>query len=72
MFLDPENTFAVPAYGVLNSRLVIGNKTLELALWGQNLADVVYLSYGYSVSGAGLFGSYGLPRTIGSSLTAKF
>ncbi|MGD1842354.1 MAG: TonB-dependent receptor [Thermonemataceae bacterium] len=72
MFLDPENTAAVPAYGLLGGRLVVGNKNFELALWAKNITDVVYISYGYSVSGAAIFGNYGLPRTFGTSLTAKF
>jgi len=72
VWLDPENTFQQNAYGLLNSRIVVGNKNLEFALWAKNATDVTYLSYGYSVSGAGLLASYGLPRTIGASVTAKF
>ncbi|MEM9142999.1 MAG: TonB-dependent receptor [Bacteroidota bacterium] len=72
MFFDPENTASQDAYGLLNSRLVVGSKNLEIALWAKNLTDVTYLSYGYSVSGAGTFASYGLPQTYGATVTAKF
>jgi len=72
IFFDPENTASQEAYGLLNSRLVVGSKNLEFALWAKNLADVTYLSYGYSVSGSGIFASYGLPQTYGATVTAKF
>ncbi|NJO87788.1 MAG: TonB-dependent receptor [Chloroflexia bacterium] len=72
IWFDPENTAKQTAYGLLNSRVAVGNKRLEFALWGKNISDVTYLSYGYSVSGSGIFASYGLPRTFGASVTAKF
>ncbi|BFP43479.1 TonB-dependent receptor [Flavobacteriaceae bacterium GF1] len=72
VFFDPENTSSQDAYGLLNSRLVLGSKNLEFALWAKNLTDVTYLSYGYSVSGSGIFASYGLPQTYGATLTGKF
>lgn len=73
VFFDPENTAKQEAYGLLNGRVVIEkSKRFEFALWGKNITDATYLSYGYSVSGAGIFASYGLPRTFGTSITAKF
>ena len=72
MFFDPENALEQEAYGLLNSRLTIGYKGATLALWAQNLTDELYFSYGYGVSGGGLFANYGLPRTLGTSLTFKF
>jgi iron complex outermembrane receptor protein len=72
IWFDTENTAKQAAYGLLNSRVAIGNKHLELALWGKNISDVTYLSYGYSLGGSGIFASYGLPRTFGASVTAKF
>lgn len=72
IFFDPENTASQEAYGLLNGRLVVGSKNLEFALWAKNLIDETYLSYGYSVSGSGIFASYGLPQTYGATVTAKF
>jgi len=72
IWFDAENTAKQAAYGLLNSRVAIGNQNLEFSFWGKNISDVTYLSYGYSVSGSGIFASYGLPRTFGASVTAKF
>ncbi|MEM8928484.1 MAG: TonB-dependent receptor [Bacteroidota bacterium] len=72
VFFDPENTASQDGYGLLNGRLVAGSKNLEVALWAKNLTDETYLSYGYSVSGSGIFASYGLPQTYGVTLTGKF
>ena len=72
MYFDPENTLEQEAYGLLNSRLTIGYRGVSLAFWAQNLTDEIYFSYGYGVSGGGLFASYGLPRTLGTTLTLKF
>ncbi|MEL7195714.1 MAG: TonB-dependent receptor [Bacteroidota bacterium] len=72
MFLDPENVYSQPAYGLLNARLTAQYKGLELGVWGQNLTDAVYFSYGYSLAGFGGFGSYGLPQTFGTSLAYRF
>lgn len=72
IFFDPENTSSQDAYGLLNGRLVVGSKNLEFGVWGKNLTDVTYLSYGYSVSSSGIFASYGLPQTYGFTATAKF
>ncbi|MEM6632154.1 MAG: TonB-dependent receptor [Bacteroidota bacterium] len=72
MFFDAENALEQEAYGLLNARIVLGYKQFDLSFWGQNLADEVYFSYGYGVGGGALFGSYGLPRTVGTSLDFKF
>jgi len=72
VWFDPENTAKQAAYGLLNCRVAVGNKNLEFSLWGKNVSDVTYLSYGYSIGGSGIFASYGLPRTFGASVTAKF
>ena len=72
MFFDAENTFEQKAYGLLNARFVVSTERTDLILWGQNLTDEIYLSYGYGLGGAGVAANYGLPRTIGSKLTVKF
>ncbi len=72
MFFDAENALEQQAYGLLNVRIVLGYKQFDLSLWGQNLTDEIYFSYGYGVGGGALLASYGLPRTMGSSITFKF
>ncbi len=72
MFFDAENALEQEAYGLLNARIVLGYQQFDLSFWGQNLTDEVYFSYGYGVGGGALLASYGLPRTVGTSLTFKF
>ncbi len=72
MFFDAENTLEQEAYGLLNARFVISTERADLILWGQNLTDEIYLSYGYGLGGAGVAANYGLPRTLGSKLIVKF
>lgn len=72
MFFDPENVIAQEAYGLLNAQIVISTGPVNLTVWGQNLTDEVYFSYGYGLSGIAYFASYGLPRTFGSKLTVAF
>ena len=71
VFFDPENTLTQEAYGLLNGRIVVGNKNLELAIWAQNLTDQVYLSYANAIGGFTV-ASYGLPRLYGMTVTTKF
>ncbi|MEL6844706.1 MAG: TonB-dependent receptor, partial [Bacteroidota bacterium] len=72
IFFDTQNQLSQPYVGLLNARIVIGHPNVELAIWGQNINDQVYYGYGYGVGGSGGLVNYGLPRTFGSSLTAKF
>ncbi|MEL6637776.1 MAG: TonB-dependent receptor [Bacteroidota bacterium] len=73
MFFDPQNDIVQQAYGLLHARLGVRFQKLELSLWGKNLADEVYYSYGFGVFGfsqTSSFAGYGLPRTLGA--TGKF
>ncbi len=72
MFFDPDNVIEQEAYGLLNAQIVISTGIADLTVWGQNLTDEVYFSYGYGLSGTAYFASYGLPRTFGSKLTVSF
>ncbi|MEM7373673.1 MAG: TonB-dependent receptor [Bacteroidota bacterium] len=72
IFFDAQNQLSQPYVGLLNTRVIIGHPNLEFAFWGQNMNDQIYYGYGYGVGGSGGFASYGLPRTVGSSITAKF
>ena len=72
MFFDPENVIAQEAYGLLNAQITLSTGIVNLTVWGQNLTDETYFSYGYGLSGVAYFASYGLPRTFGSKLTVAF
>ncbi|MEM6541058.1 MAG: TonB-dependent receptor, partial [Bacteroidota bacterium] len=71
IFFDFGNLFMQEAYGLLNGRLGVTSRNLDVFVWGKNLTDEVYYSYGF---GAGTFASasFALPRTYGVSLTGKF
>lgn len=73
MFFDPENIVRQDAYGIINSRIGVTHRGFEVSLWGKNITDEVYFSYGYSVgAGVASFASYGLPATYGFTTTYKF
>ena len=72
MFFDPENTVRQEAYALLNGRAGISYHRYELSLWGKNITDKVYFSYGYGVEGTAGFANYGLPQTYGSTLAVRF
>ena len=73
MFFAPENTIKQDAYGLLNGRIGANYQGFEVSIWGKNITDEVYFSYGYSVgAGAASFASYGLPATYGFTTTYRF
>ncbi|MEN0047040.1 MAG: TonB-dependent receptor [Bacteroidota bacterium] len=72
VFFDPENLILQEGYGLLNARLAFAIKQFEVSVWGKNLTDIVYFGYGYGIGGAGSFGNFGLPRTIGGAVSVRF
>ncbi|MEM9649878.1 MAG: TonB-dependent receptor, partial [Bacteroidota bacterium] len=71
MFLDYSEATFQEGYGLLNARLGVTSKHFDFFVWGKNLTDEVYFSYGFGI--AGFTGaSFGLPQTYGATLTAKF
>lgn len=71
IFWDVPNHFTQDAYGLLNARLGITSKNIDVFAWGKNMGDELYLSYGYGVGGFNL-AAFGLPRTYGFTITGKF
>jgi len=59
------------SYGLLNSRIGLTSKNIDFFIWGKNITDEVFYSYGYGV-GSFKAASFGLPQTYGATLTAKF
>ncbi|MEM9648698.1 MAG: TonB-dependent receptor, partial [Bacteroidota bacterium] len=70
-FFSVDNDISQDAYGLLNGRIGITSKNLDLFVWGKNITDEAYYSYGYGVGGFNA-ASFGLPQTYGATLTAKF
>ncbi len=71
IFWDVANDYTQDAYGLLNARLGVTSQHVDVFFWGKNLSDEAYFSYGYGVGGFNA-ASFGLPRTYGLTVTAKF
>lgn len=71
VFFDVGNELVQEAYGILNGRVGLTTKNLDLFVWGKNITDETYFSYGFGVSGFNN-AAFGLPQTYGATLTAKF
>ena len=71
IYFEVSNNTSQEAYGLLNGRIGITSRNIDFFIWAKNLADKVYFSYGYGVGGFNA-ASYGMPRTVGAALTAKF
>ncbi|MEM0940871.1 MAG: TonB-dependent receptor [Bacteroidota bacterium] len=71
IFWGVDNSTIQEDYGLLNARLGVTSKNLDIFFWGKNLLDEAYYSYGF---GAGGFNAavFGLPQTYGVTLTGKF
>lgn len=67
-FFDLANTLEQPAYSVFNASAGVAVKNYSLLLWGRNLADKKYVSYGYDFGGVHL----GSPFTFGATVAARF
>ena len=63
-FFDLANTIRQSPYHLLNAKIGIQGKKLELFFWGKNLTDKRYISYAYDFGAAHL----GNPRTYGFTL----
>jgi iron complex outermembrane receptor protein len=67
-FFDLANKIAQNPYHLLNARLGITTKNLEVMLWGRNLADKKYISYAYDFGAVRL----GDPKNYGVSFLIRF
>jgi len=70
-FFDVPNDLLQEAYGLLNGRIGVTSKNLDFFVWGKNLTDETYFSYGFGL-GSFSAASFGLPQTYGATLTVKF
>lgn len=67
-YFDLANTLEQPAYSVFNATAGLSLKNYSILLWGRNLADKKYVSYGYDFGAVHL----GNPFTYGATLAARF
>lgn len=71
VFIDLANEVELDPYGILNGRVGITSKRFDFFVWGKNITDVAYFSYGYGASSY-RSATYGLPLTFGANATIKF
>jgi iron complex outermembrane receptor protein len=67
-YFDLKNTIKQEAYNLLNTRLSVKRKNIEVALWASNIMDETYISYAYNFGAVHL----GNPRTYGLTLRSNF
>lgn len=65
-YFDLANTNTQSSYHLVNTRLGVASKHIELYLWGRNLANVKYISYAYDFGAVHL----GNPKTYGFTIKA--
>ncbi|MGD1947444.1 MAG: TonB-dependent receptor [Croceivirga sp.] len=70
-FFDLDNLNFQEGFGLLNGRVGLTSKNLDFFIWGKNLTDETYFSYGYGISGF-VSAAFGIPQTYGASITTKF
>ena len=66
-YFDLANTITQPSYDILNSRIELIAENFSVILWGRNLADKKYVSYGYDFGAVHL----GDPRTYGVTVGVR-
>ncbi|MEM6736996.1 MAG: TonB-dependent receptor [Bacteroidota bacterium] len=71
IFWNVQNDITQDAYGLLNAKIGVTSKNMDVFFWGKNLTDIAYFSYGYGVGGFS-GASFGLPQTYGFTVTGKF
>jgi len=67
-YFDLANNLKQNPYHLLNARLGLAVKKVQLALWAENLTDRTYVDYAYNFGAAHL----GVPRTYGILLRTNF
>ncbi|MEP7324004.1 MAG: TonB-dependent receptor [Saprospiraceae bacterium] len=67
-YFDLANTIKQPGYSLLNARIGLTYKDMELFFWGRNLGDAKYISYAYDFGAAHL----GDPKNYGITLRKNF
>ena len=77
VFFDPQNNrlLSEGSYWLYNARLswMAADDRWDVAIWGRNLGDKEYMTYGYDLSSLGFHQELiGVPRTFGGEVTFRF
>jgi iron complex outermembrane receptor protein len=67
-YFDLANTVNQGSYNLLNTRIGISAKNVELMFWARNLGNQKYIAYAYDFGAVHL----GNPKTYGITLAARF
>ena len=67
-YFDLANTIEQEAYSLLNARVGVSLKKMDVFLWGRNLGRKKYIAYAYDFGGVHL----GDPRTYGVTVSLRF
>jgi iron complex outermembrane receptor protein len=67
-YFDLNNTIKQSGYSLLNTRIGIALKNVEVQFWARNLADQTYISYAYDFGAAHL----GNPKNYGVTVKVSF
>lgn len=71
IYWGEDNQVAQDFYCLLNAKVSLTKGIFTWDIWGKNITDTDYLSYGFA-SGAGYKGQAGRPATFGMSLSVSF
>ena len=66
-YFDLANTISQSPYHLLNSRIGINSKHVDVFFWLRNLTDTRYVAYAYDFGGVHL----GNPKTYGVTLSGR-
>lgn len=66
-YFDLANNLGQSPYSLLNARIELRATKTSLTIWGRNLADKKYISYGYDFGAVRL----GDPRTYGATVSVR-
>lgn len=67
-YFDVANNIRQPPYNLLNTRVGVSTKHIDIFFWGRNLTNKNYIAYAYDFGAIHL----GDPKTYGGTLTVKF
>ncbi len=67
-FFNLENTFSQDAFSLVNLKVGVTHRNMEITCWAQNIFDATYIDYAYNFGASHL----GNPATYGGGLTVRF
>jgi len=71
IYWDEENSVSQPYYGLLDAKISIIRKTMQLDLWAKNILNTYYEAFYFEALG-NKYVQTGKPAQIGVNLSVKF